>query len=115
MSQDAIQRLLEGRYPDPDGGGVLRVPTRAVVIGDSLAGDVAELVRRLDLGRTFAVVSDSVTHGVLGARVERALGAPGPVTSALAAAFRDLVRFRFRLWRELESEEKAVKSATSHQ
>ena len=81
MSDGTIERLLEGRYPDPDGGGVLRVPTRAVVIGDSLARDEAELVRRLDLGRAFAVVSDSVTHGVLGARVERALAAIGPVTS----------------------------------
>jgi glycerol-1-phosphate dehydrogenase [NAD(P)+] len=52
-----------------------------VVIADSLAGDEAELVRRLALGRTFAVVSDPVTHGVLGARVERALGAIGAVTS----------------------------------
>jgi glycerol-1-phosphate dehydrogenase [NAD(P)+] len=81
MSDGTIQRLLEGRYPDPDGGGILRVPTRAVVIEDSLAGDEAELVARLGLGRAFAVVSDSVTHGVLGARVERALGALGPVTS----------------------------------
>lgn len=81
MSEGAIQRLLEGRHPDPDGGEFLRVPTRAVVIGDSLAGDEADLVRRLDLGRAFAVVSDPVTHAVLGARVERALAAIGPVTS----------------------------------
>jgi glycerol-1-phosphate dehydrogenase [NAD(P)+] len=81
VSDGTIARLVEGRYPDPDGGGVLRVPTRAVVIEDSLAGEEAALVRRLDLGRAFAVVSDSVTHDVLGARVERALGAIGPVTS----------------------------------
>ena len=81
MNGEVLARLVEGRYPDPDGGGVLRVSTRAVVIADSLAGDEAELVRRLALGRTFAVVSDPVTHGVLGARVERALGAIGAVTS----------------------------------
>ncbi|MGH7263563.1 MAG: sn-glycerol-1-phosphate dehydrogenase [Candidatus Rokuibacteriota bacterium] len=81
MSEETIQRLLEGRYPDPDGGGALRVPTRAVVIRESLAGDEAELMRRLDLGRTFAVVSDPVTHDILGSRVERALAALGTVTS----------------------------------
>jgi glycerol-1-phosphate dehydrogenase [NAD(P)+] len=81
VSDGTIARLVEGRYPDPDGGGILRVPTRAVIIEDSLAGDEAELVDRLALGRAFGVVSDSVTHGVLGARVERALGAIGSVTS----------------------------------
>jgi glycerol-1-phosphate dehydrogenase [NAD(P)+] len=80
VSADAIQQLLDGRYPDPADGPVLRVPTRAVAIGD-LAGDEADRVRRLNLGRTFAVVSDPVTHAVLGARVERALAAIGPVTS----------------------------------
>jgi glycerol-1-phosphate dehydrogenase [NAD(P)+] len=52
-----------------------------VAIEDSLAGAEAELVGRLALGRAFAVVSDSVTHGVLGARVERALAAIGSVTT----------------------------------
>src|SRR5262245_35264399 len=81
VSDETIARLVEGRYPDPDGGGPLRVPTRAAVIADSLAGDEAALVARLALGRAFAVVSDPVTHDVLGARVERALGAIGSVTS----------------------------------
>jgi glycerol-1-phosphate dehydrogenase [NAD(P)+] len=83
VSAETIARLVEGRYPDPDGGGLLRVPTHAVVIADSLAGDEAELVDRLGLGRAFAVVSDPVTNGVLGARVERALGAIGAVTSLI--------------------------------
>ena len=74
VSGETIARLVEGRYADPDGGGLLRVPTRAVVIADSLVGDEAELIDRLGLGRAFAVVSDAVTHAVLGARVERALG-----------------------------------------
>jgi glycerol-1-phosphate dehydrogenase [NAD(P)+] len=81
VSEETIERILAGRYPDPVDGGVLRVSTRAVVIKDSLAGDEADLVNRLDLGRTFAVVSDPVTHDVLGARVERALAAIGAVTS----------------------------------
>jgi glycerol-1-phosphate dehydrogenase [NAD(P)+] len=81
VSEHTIQRLLAGGYADPDGGGVLRVPTRAVAIEDSLAGAEAELVRGLDLGRTLAVVSDAVTHAVLGERVARALAALGPVTT----------------------------------
>jgi glycerol-1-phosphate dehydrogenase [NAD(P)+] len=83
VSDDTIARLVDGRYPDPDGGGVLRVPTRAVVIRDSLTGDEADLVRPLGLGPAFAVVSDTVTHGVLGARVERALASLGTVTSVV--------------------------------
>jgi glycerol-1-phosphate dehydrogenase [NAD(P)+] len=83
VSAETIARLVEGRYPDPDGNGVVRVPTRAVVVQDSLAGDEAELVGCLGLGRAFGVLSDSVTHGVLGARVERALGAIGAVTSVV--------------------------------
>jgi glycerol-1-phosphate dehydrogenase [NAD(P)+] len=83
VSDETIARLVDGRYPDPDGGGLLRVPTRAVVIRDSLAGDEADLVRPLGLGPAFAVVSDTVTHGVLGARVERALASLGPVTSVV--------------------------------
>jgi glycerol-1-phosphate dehydrogenase [NAD(P)+] len=81
VSAETIARLVEGRYQNPDGDGVLRVTTRAVVIQDSLAGDEAALVDRLGLGRAFAVVSDSVTHNVLGARVKRALAAIGSVTS----------------------------------
>jgi glycerol-1-phosphate dehydrogenase [NAD(P)+] len=83
VSDDTIARLVDGRYADPDRGGVLRVPTRAVAIEDSLAGGEADLVRRLGLGRAFAVVSDTVTHGVLGARVERALASLGTVASVV--------------------------------
>jgi glycerol-1-phosphate dehydrogenase [NAD(P)+] len=81
VSGGTIERLLEGRHPDPDGSGPLRVTTRAVVIEDTLAGAEADLVRGLDLGRSFAVVSDVITHEVLGGRVERALAALGSVTS----------------------------------
>jgi glycerol-1-phosphate dehydrogenase [NAD(P)+] len=83
VSGGTIERLLDGRHPDPDGGGPLHVPTRAVVIADTLAGAEADLVRRLDLGRSFAVVSDATTHAVLGARVERALASLGSVSSVV--------------------------------
>ena len=41
--EGTIARLVEGRYPDPNGGPILSVPTRAVAIEDSLAGAEAEL------------------------------------------------------------------------
>jgi hypothetical protein len=47
MSHDPIGALISGRWPDPDGGKPLGVPTRAVVIEKSLAGDEADLVREL--------------------------------------------------------------------
>jgi glycerol-1-phosphate dehydrogenase [NAD(P)+] len=83
MTGDALQRLLEGRFPDPDGSGPLAVPTRSVVIGEGLGDRAADLVRPLGLGRRLAVVSDTVTHEVLGARVERALASVGAVASVV--------------------------------
>ncbi len=73
MAQDALSRLLRGEFADPDGGPPLSVPTRSVVIADSLAGREADLVAALGFGRKLAVVSDENTHRVLGARVVRAL------------------------------------------
>ena len=69
MSRDLMERLLAGRLPDPDGAGMLAVPTRKVVIAPSLAGQEAGLLADLGLGRRLAVVSDPATRAVLGARV----------------------------------------------
>ncbi|HZF33984.1 MAG TPA: sn-glycerol-1-phosphate dehydrogenase [Candidatus Angelobacter sp.] len=81
MSKDMIDQLIAGSLPDPDGGSVLRVVTRSVVIAPSLQGSEADIVAPLELGRHLAVVSDSTTHELLGARVERALASLGRVTS----------------------------------
>ncbi|MGH6934463.1 MAG: iron-containing alcohol dehydrogenase [Dongiaceae bacterium] len=81
MSETLIADLIAGRVPDPDGGGLLHVATRAVTIASTLRGGEAELVAPLGLGRHLAVVSDSTTHELLGARVERALASLGRVTS----------------------------------
>lgn len=80
-----IERLLNGAYPDPDGGPPLRVPTKSVVIAQTLEGSEAALVRALDFGRHLAVVSDRTTHEILGARVEQALRARGEVESLVLA------------------------------
>ncbi len=80
MTADAIDRLLNGAFADPDGGSPLSVPTRAVEIAESLAGREAELVEQLDLGGRLAVVSDANTHNALGARVVQALAGRVAVT-----------------------------------
>ncbi|HJT14844.1 MAG TPA: sn-glycerol-1-phosphate dehydrogenase [Dongiaceae bacterium] len=83
MVEDVIDRLIAGTYADPDGGPPLRIQTRAVVIARSLAGDEADIVRPLALGRRLAVVSDATTHVILGERVERALMSLAEVTSVV--------------------------------
>jgi glycerol-1-phosphate dehydrogenase [NAD(P)+] len=86
MAGDHIGRLIEGSWPDPDGGAPIGVATRAVVIEPSLAGDEADLVAALGLGKVFAVVSDPATREVLGARVERALASLGVVVPVVLDA-----------------------------
>jgi glycerol-1-phosphate dehydrogenase [NAD(P)+] len=78
---DPITLLLEGRYPDPETGELLRAQSRSVVIEPSLDGAEAELCAALGLGRHLAVISDEDTHAALGRRVERALGARFAVQS----------------------------------
>jgi glycerol-1-phosphate dehydrogenase [NAD(P)+] len=79
MATDLIAALLAGSWRDPESGAPVSVPVRAIAIADSLAGQEADLVAGLDLGRSFALVSDPLTHQVLGARVERALASLGRV------------------------------------
>ena len=69
MSQALMERLLEGRLADPDGGGMLAVPTRKVAIAANLGGRAAALLGDLGLGPRLAVVSDPRTRAVLGERV----------------------------------------------
>ena len=79
--QDTITRLIAGTLPDPDGQGfdVLAVPTKQVLIADTLADQEAALVQGLGFEPPFAIVSDPLTREVLGNRVERALASIGRV------------------------------------
>jgi glycerol-1-phosphate dehydrogenase [NAD(P)+] len=81
MSSDPLALVLNGTYADPESGRPLGVPTRSVVIADSLKAIEAEVVKPLDLDGCFAVVSDRTTHEVLGRRVETALESIGRVRS----------------------------------
>lgn len=81
MRQDPIEQLLAGSYPDPDGGPALHVSTRKVVIAPSLKGAEDGCLDGLDLGRKIAVVSDPITHVLMGARIEKALAGRADVQS----------------------------------
>lgn len=81
--QDPIDQLLAGTYPDPDGGPALKVSTRRVVITPALAGREDTCLDGLPLGTKLAVVSDPITHALMGARIERALGGRATVTSVV--------------------------------
>lgn len=78
---DPLAALLRGEWIDPDSGKALRAGIATIAIEPSLAGREADLVAELDLGTRFAVVSDRITHAVLGARVERSLASLGRVDS----------------------------------
>src|SRR5438093_305685 len=54
-------------------GAATGVGIAAIAIEGSLRGREADLVAGVGLGRRLAVLSDVVTHEVLGARVEKAL------------------------------------------
>ncbi|MCK6450487.1 MAG: iron-containing alcohol dehydrogenase [Alphaproteobacteria bacterium] len=81
MTSIPIEALVDGRWTDPATGQPVMLPFRSIVIAPSLEGREAELVRRIDLGRRVAVVSDPATHEALGQRVERALGGIATVKS----------------------------------
>lgn len=83
MTKSIISRLLEGTLPDPDQNGrvPLSVPTKQVIIADSLADQEAMLVEQLALDPPYAVISDPLTFAALGRRVEHALSSVGPVIS----------------------------------
>ncbi|HZQ11139.1 MAG TPA: glycosyltransferase family 2 protein [Anaerolineae bacterium] len=60
--------------------------------------------------RGYKIVEVPLKH------LPRTAGSPtGANLRVILRAFRDLVRFRLRLWRELDAESKSVKSATSQQ
>ena len=72
-SSDPLAELLRGEWIDPDSGAATGVGIAAIAIEGSLRGREADLVAGVGLGCRLAVLSDVVTHEVLGARVEKAL------------------------------------------
>jgi glycerol-1-phosphate dehydrogenase [NAD(P)+] len=80
---DPLDLLIAGRYPDPEGGGLLAAETRSLVIDETLDGAEVELVAGLGIGPRLVVISDPDTAAALGARVERALASRFRVQSVV--------------------------------
>ncbi len=78
--EDPIEALLAGRYVDGETGEAVGVPTRSIVVENTLAGSEAALVSALGFGRRLALVSDARTYDAIGARTERALRGAFDVT-----------------------------------
>ena len=81
MSMDTIERLIGQRYLSPLDAtkDALLVPVKTVLIEPSLDGMEADAVAQLGFDFPLAVVSDPLTHAVLGERVEKALESLGPI------------------------------------
>lgn len=74
-----IREIVADRWVNPETGQTVSVPYESVVIDTDLDGREADLVRGLELGDSFVVVTDGATWDAMGGRVARALGALGPV------------------------------------
>lgn len=78
-----LAQLLDGGWPDPDGGEPIRFPALSIVIAETLRDREADIVGALGLAAPVAVVSDQITYDVLGSRVARALARLGGVTTVV--------------------------------
>jgi glycerol-1-phosphate dehydrogenase [NAD(P)+] len=85
-ARDRLDELLRGRWLDPDSGAPVTLAIDAIVVAPSLRGQEADCVAALGLGRRLALVSDAITHQVLGARVEAALRARSSVEAIVLPA-----------------------------
>jgi len=72
-ASDPIAQLVAGTYQDPETGQLLHAEAKSVVIEDSLQGAEVELVAALVEGKHIALVTDAITHAVMGTRVQHAL------------------------------------------
>lgn len=69
MTDRMLDRLLDGRLQDPDGGGVLSIDIRSIVIGENLAEATRDLLSPLELGSRIALVADPGTWKAMGERI----------------------------------------------
>lgn len=74
-----IDDIVAGEWTNPETGTKAKVPYDRIVIEETLEGRAADLVRDLDLGKSFTVVADPATYDALGGRIARELKALGPV------------------------------------
>jgi glycerol-1-phosphate dehydrogenase [NAD(P)+] len=80
---DPIAELLAGTYRDRETGQLVRAEAKSVVIEDSLEGREVELVGALVEGTRIALITDAITHVVMGTRVQQALASRFHVQSVV--------------------------------
>lgn len=78
---DKLSDLLAGRYRDPQTGALICLSAGSVVLESNLVGMEADLVRALNVGKRFAVISDEQTYDACGRRIASALRSVGGVVS----------------------------------
>ncbi len=76
-----IDEIVADSWYNPELNKVMTVDYESIVIEESLDGDEANLVAKLNLGDTFAVVADTATYDALGARVAAGLRKLGSVNA----------------------------------
>lgn len=74
-----IDDIVADRWFNPELGKIVPVDYERIVFERSLDGMEADLVKSLNLGKTFAVVCDAATHDALGGRVAQNIRSLGPV------------------------------------
>ncbi len=72
-----LSSLVAGTWEEPGTGRRYGIPINDIVIGESLAGREADLVRAQHAGQSLCVVCDPITHEALGRRVHQALDRAG--------------------------------------
>ena len=73
MSKEMLDSLLAGKLSDPDGGGMLTLPLKHIVLARGLGEAAASLVAPLSFGKSVAVVMDPDTRAVMGGKVAASL------------------------------------------
>lgn len=68
-----ISELVRGEWEEPETGKRYSIPPNDIVIAETLDGVEAELVRQQHDGQSLVVVSDPITHQILGQRIFNAL------------------------------------------
>ncbi|MCE3233343.1 MAG: egsA [Rickettsiaceae bacterium] len=68
-----IEQIIAGNWQDKETGQKFAVPVRQVVIEPGIAKNAHDLIKNLNIGSKFTVVSDKNTHDIMAGSIEKAL------------------------------------------
>lgn len=95
-----LNDLLAARWKNPEDGQTVTIPIENIVTRATLEGMEAELVASRHGGKSVVIVSDKITHDILGRRIFRAL-------SGLGTGLGTVTEF---IWEEPKSSEDGVET-----